>query len=213
MKEYLILFNSDMVRAILAGRKTQTRRVVKAQPHDHQDGTFSRNAWLRCRADQFLDFFDSPHPLGQPGDHLWVKETFARHPKYAQVAYRADGEAFEDADGFTWRPNWSPSIHMPRKLSRITLEVTDVDIKRLRDMTNDDAIAEGAYEVSRVGDGPASATWTMGAGQEWRYESPLQAFEAIWNSIYARRGLGWDVNPWVWVITFKRVGSQKCPKN
>ena len=134
MKERPILFNSDMVRAILAGRKTQTRRP------------------------------------------------------------------------------WTPSIHMPRILSRITLEITDIRVERLRIMTSDDAIAEGAYEVSRVGDGPASATWTMGASQEWRYDSPLQAFEAMWNSIYAKRGFGWDVNPWVWVIIFKRV-EKVCPKN
>lgn len=190
MKERPILFNSDMVRAILAGRKTQTRRPVMrtvAPP-------------TRLRGNHVL-----PCPLGQPDDRLWVKETFARHPDYAQMVYRVDGEEFEDADGFTWRPKWSPSIHMPRKLSRITLEITDLGIKRMRDMTSNDAIAEGAYEISRVGDEPASATWTMGASQEWRYDSPLQAFEALWNSIYAQRGFGWDVNPWVWVITFKRV--------
>lgn len=182
MKERPILFNSDMVRAILAGRKTQTRRPVMR--------------------------YALPCEFGQLGDRLWVKETFYKYyPEEGwpspKALYKADGLTLAKVDSEGKKQRWTPSIHMPRILSRITLEITDME--QLNNMTNDDAIAEGAYEVSRVGDEPASATWTMGASQEWRYDSPLQAFEALWNSIYAQRGFGWDVNPKVWVITFKRV--------
>ena len=202
MKERPILFNSDMVRAILAGSKTQTRRPVMrtvAPP-------------TRLRGNHVL-----PCPLGQPGDRLWVKETFYKYyPEEGwpspKALYKADGLTLAKVDSEGKKQRWTPSIHMPRILSRITLEITDIRVERLRNMTSNDAIAEGAYEVSRVGDGPASATWTMGASQEWRYDSPLQAFEALWNSIYAKRGFGWDVNPWVWVIIFKRV-EKVCPKN
>ena len=202
MKEHPILYNSDMVRAILAGRKTQTRRPVMrtvASP-------------TRLRGNHV-----PPCPLGQPGDRLWVKETFYKYyPEEGwpspKALYKADGLTLAKVDSEGKKQRWTPSIHMPRILSRITLEITDIRVERLRNMTSDDAIAEGAYEVSRVGDGPASATWAMGVSQEWRYDSPLQAFEALWNSIYARRGFGWDVNPWVWVIIFKRV-EEVCPKN
>lgn len=78
--------------------------------------------------------------------------------------------------------------------------------------TLDEAIAEGAYEVRKVGDDIAHATWTMD-GLDWRYDTPREAFVATWDTLYAARGFGWDVNPWVWVVTFKRAEDQKCPKN
>lgn len=215
MKESPILFNGDMVRAVLAGQKTQTRRPMKPIPvypdafdglrreiHDGQVHFWASGAELpahkfRC-------------PYGQPDDRLWVKETHARHPQFAEVAYRADGEEFEDADGFTWHPKWTPSIFMPRALCRITLEITDIRVERVQNITSDGAIAEGAYEVRKVGDDIAHATWTMD-GLDWRYDTPREAFAATWDSLYAARGLGWDVNPWVWVITFKRA-EEVCPE-
>lgn len=147
MKERPILFNGEMVRVILAGQKTQTRRI----PPKTQQGS------LFC-------------PYGHPGDRLWIP-------------------------GF-------PSI---------TLEITDVHVERVQDITNDEAIAEGAYEVRKVGDDIAHATWTMD-GLDWRYDTPREAFAATWDSLYAARSLGWDVNPWVWVVTFKRA-EEVCQKN
>lgn len=212
MKERPILFNGDMVRAVLSGQKTQTRRPMKPIPvypdafdglrreiHDGQVHFWASGAELpahkfRC-------------PYGQPDDRLWVKETHARHPQFAEVAYRADGEEFEDADGFTWHPKWTPSIFMPRALCRITLEITDIRVERVQNITSDGAIAEGAYEVRKVGDDIAHATWTMD-GLDWRYDTPREVFAATWDSLYATDGLGWDVNPWVWVITFKRVENR-----
>ena len=215
MKESPIPFKGDMVRAVLSGQKTQTRRPMKPIPvypdafgglrreiHDGQVHFWASGAELpahkfRC-------------PYGQPDDRLWVKETHARHPQFAEVAYRADGEEFEDADGFTWHPKWTPSIFMPRALCRIILEITDIRVERVQNITSDGAIAEGAYEVRKVGD-IAHATWTMD-GLDWRYDTPREAFAATWDSLYAARGLGWDVNPWIWVVTFKRA-EEVCQKN
>lgn len=215
MKESPIPFKGDMIRAVLSGQKTQTRRPMKPIPvypdafdglrreiHDGQVHFWASGAELpahkfRC-------------PYGQPDDRLWVKETHARHPQFAEVAYRADGEEFEDADGFTWHPKWTPSIFMPRALCRIILEITDIRVERVQNITSDGAIAEGAYEVRKVGDDIAHATWTMD-GLDWRYDTPREAFAATWDSIYAADGLGWDVNPWVWVVTFKRA-EEVCPE-
>lgn len=172
MKERPILFNGEMVRAILAGQKTQTRRI----PPKTQQGS------LFC-------------PYGHPGDRLWVKETFA----YAQdgtVVYRASmvGSPW---DAITRRAiTWHPSIHMPRWASRITLEITDVHVERVQDIHEEDAIAEGID--------PRKLSYLSG-------ERAVTKFSVLWNSIYAADGLGWDVNPWVWVVTFKRA-EEVCPK-
>lgn len=115
MTERPIIFNGDMVRAILSGQKTQARRPFSCH------NTF----------------------FGRIGDRLWVRETFAEHPQFNEIAYRADGEEPRDGDGFIWQPRWLPPIYMPRRLSRIILEITDVRMEQLQDITEDDARAEG----------------------------------------------------------------------
>lgn len=220
MKESPIPFKGDMIRAVLSGQKTQTRRPMKPIPvypdafdglrreiHDGQVHFWASGAELpahkfRC-------------PYGQPGDRLWVKETFYKYypsetwpePK---ALYKADGITLCDKDSEGKKQRWTPSIHMPRILSRITLEITDIRVERVQNITSDGAIAEGAYEVRKVGDDIAHATWTMD-GLDWRYDTPREAFAATWDSLYAARGFGWDVNPWVWVITFKRA-EEVCPE-
>ena len=129
MKPRPIIFSAEMVRAILDGRKTQTRRICKPANDaplsyvvDGEDGTFG---------DEEGDFtFKCPY--GQIGGELWVRETFSLHPEQAGIAYRADGEEFEDGDGWLWEPKWASPIHMPRKLSRITLRITDTPVCLLR---------------------------------------------------------------------------------
>ena len=173
VKERPILFSGEMVRAILDGRKTQTRRVVKPQPPPL--GGFVKN------------------PYGQPGDRLWVRETWALDDKYY---YRADG-AVGDRCG-----KWKPSIHMPRAASRITLEITGVRVERLQEITISDIYAEGAItdewlewrdDVSGVG---------MPAGS--RIENERDVWEKLWDSINGKT-YPWKSNPWVWVIEFKRI--------
>ena len=177
MKERPILFNAPMVRAILANTKTQTRRVVKARDLEWMDvhqGLREPDNAERC-------------PHGQPGDRLWVRETFGhfeRNENFApgcEVFYRADGESL------AMEP-WRPSIHMPRWASRITLEIARVRVERLRACNEADAIAEGA---------PWAA---CGAPQEGSHKA---GFAQLWEQINGHGS--WEANPWVWVIEFRRL--------
>lgn len=191
-----ILFSSEMVRAILDGRKTQTRRVVKLGlcPYHAQENGF---LWTKNALGEWVRYENIyPCPYGQPGDHLWVKETFAESiagcHSQGGLTYRAD-HAHPDGDGPT-RIKWKPSIHMPRWASRITLEITDVRVERLQAISHDDALAEGM-------------AWN-GPGDSWN-APPVPQFAKLWNSINGiRSGRAWADNPWVWALTFKPVEEQ-----
>lgn len=140
-------------------------------------------------------------PLGKPGDRLWVRETFYKYyPSEGWPApkalYRADGIALEPMDSEGKRQRWTPSIHMPRALSRIVLEITAVYPERVQDITEDEAIKEGVVD-------PVMGTYGL---------NPKTVFRDLWNDIYAKRGLGWDVNPWIWVVKFKRMEAEQCKK-
>lgn len=209
MKEHPIIFSGEMVRAILDGRKTQTRRVIKPQPtlaHPHSVGRFfnpERDAWDLYGANMTYC------PYGVPGDHLWVRETwqkvYEKHDGFwttdprENVTYKRSfieyaATAQEEA------PRWRPSIHMPRQISRLTLEIVSVRVERLQEITDDDARAEGAPVSWRE---PATGWQVMatanGNAPAW--------FASLWDTINAKRGYGWDTNPWVWAIQFKRVQS------
>jgi len=205
MKERPILFSGPMVRAIMEGRKTQTRRIVK--------GCFPPITG----PDHWNDFTDQAHvfkcPYGKPGDQLWVREAWAwgtgpadgQEPTKDNTAiiYREDWErTYPKGSDYDLSGSWKPSIHMPRWASRIQLEVTGVRVERLQDISEEDAWAEGV---------PCSA-W-----QEWdwdddgyptpwgkRYQRAKEEYEELWESI---NGLGsWASDPFVWVIEFKAVG-------
>ena len=174
MTERPILFSAPMVRAILAGTKTQTRRVVKLKP-DYME-TFLRlpNKVACC-------------PYGQPGGRLWVRETFedCESALHSCVLYRADGG--------TPGTKWTPSIHMPRWASRITLEITGMRVERLQDISEADAMAEGVHY---------SLLEKIQAGQDrWA----RHAYKKLWESIHGPGS--WDLNPWVWVVEFKGVAQ------
>lgn len=134
MKERPILFSAPMVKAILDGRKNQTRRVVKPQPRAPK-ATYDAGIWSDTN-DPVTRYFGCPH--GVPGDILWIREAFTTLDcHHGQIAYRATDEAkITDA-------KWKPSIHMPRSASRITLEITGVRVERLREISMADVIAEG----------------------------------------------------------------------
>lgn len=253
-----ILFNDAMVRAILDGRKTQTRRVVKDMPpqpktdchpaaqQKHPKPYFDAycgqrtttanprgmsNEWCWWQVDDRLCLPMVCCPFGKPGDRLRVREgwrigAWQLWSEAVAIDYRADsfcrrewirigdddaGEAFDkylkqsiadvkaaglsaDADGhYHWKAGespcrWRPSIHMPRWASRITLEITDVRVQRLQDISEEDAIAEGVV-CPRLG------TYGM---------NPETVFRDLWDSI-AKPGTFWRDNPWVWAISFKRV--------
>ena len=203
MKERPIIFTGDSVRAILDGRKTQTRRVVKPQPPGSADPE------LRC-------------PYGRPGERLYVKETWAdAGPMYGRdadppqdVAYFADKSAvmFDGdlkphavgrADLASW--NWgklrkrSP-LYLPRWASRLTLEVVSVRLERLHKITNDDARAEGVQPIMLAGvDGGRPRR-----GETFYNAAHRNAFAFLWNAINGKRA-AWSTNPWVWRVEFRRV--------
>lgn len=182
MKTRPILFGTDMVRAILRGQKKKTRRPVHPSCEIHRYGLLV----TLTRPDRHGGrFAPCGCPFGSVGDHLWVREAFARHPLSGKTIYRADGEECPYGDGFDWKPKWTPSIHMPRELSRITLEITQIGVFPLQDMDDAEALLEGM----------------PGEGNE----SPRKRFAALWDAMYAKHGFPWEENPRVWVISFEPV--------
>ena len=186
-----------MVRAILDGRKTQTRRVIKPQPIKSKP----KKAIIQPGGVFFPDsyYWDEDHPeigefvkcpYGQPGDRLWVRETWwpicadAKDIKDL-VRYKADGYS----EG---RFPWKPSIHMPRWASRITLKVINIRVERLQDISWQDCEKEGQTSCY--------------CNDEPRYKNSLISnWIRLWNSINEKRGLGWDKNPWVWVMEWPPI--------
>ena len=196
MKERPILFSAPMVRAILDGRKTQTRRVVKSdclEIAERDDGTH----WpWREDCDNGGDIW-YPCPYGYAGDLLWVRETW--HPETSDPDARAAYKA--DCDYDTSDCSWRPSIHMPRWASRILLRITDIRVERLQAIRDADALAEGIIEQTSQIDAGWQDYWPSEDGEP--YASAREAYRALWESI---NGAGsWDANPWVWVVEFERV--------
>ncbi|EKG0841558.1 hypothetical protein O1P58_000063 [Salmonella enterica subsp. enterica serovar Newport] len=199
MKERGMIFNAEMVNAILSGRKTQTRRPIKwkqtrfTEIAERDDGSLwpwaedcerGGDIWFTC-------------PFGEVGDRIWVRETFRVHSRATDVAtlvYRASvrnswtEQTHRVPVAVCNKPatpeKWTPSIHMPRWSSRITLEITDVRVERLNSITESDAEAEGVTDT--------------GFG-----DLLVDGFRYLWKSIYGDDS--WQANPWVWVIEFKRV--------
>lgn len=197
MTERPIIFSGPMVRAILAGKKTQTRRVVKLQPIDiltHKPPWCNKATRIH-NGKRCWFYLASVEPSrggmfcckhGEVGDRLWVRETWQVDPCGEWgTCYRATGHS----EGCKFPSHlWRPSIHMPRWASRITLAITDVQVQRVQEISHKDALAEGVeYDVSQD------------------HGSPLCRFQQLWDALNAKRGFSWESNPWVWVITFSVV--------
>jgi hypothetical protein len=193
MKEHPILFNDEMVRKILEGRKRETRRVIKARSkHIPDPQKLLLDGWKYRYAEGavFVNrgpgtttwIFDCPY--GEAGDRLWVREAwrykaeslFSDNP---EVEYRASAPNPRDGQ------DWKPSIHMPRWASRITLEVVEVQVERIQDISRASITAEGV-KVSLL---------------------ERLNFQELWDSINEKRGYGWDANPWVWVVAFRDMDA------
>lgn len=203
MRERPILLNSEMVKAVLDGRKTQTRRAVKFPFRDKSFGCeLSGNELAgEIAAGNYRNC-----PFGQPADRLWVRETFGDCG--VRLVYRADSD-----DGAACMvKRWTPSIHMPRDASRITLEITGVRLERLQDISEADAKAEGLAEITKDGglfkfgipdrDGYPGTDDKGWPWHEWE-RNPVDAYCKLWQSIYGAES--WQANPWVWAIEFRRV--------
>lgn len=219
MRVLPILFNGDMVRAILDGRKTVTRRPVKYKysntemkiradkygtrlveiQKDVEGETYGKNedgsTWHKLRG------YIVPKPPYKQGDILYVRETWDNLPVnpdgsycgYDRYYYRADGDLRPEG----WQGNWHPSVHMLKYAARIWLKVTDVRVERLEDITDEQAKAEGA-------------NWKNGKNVGWKEKmrrTAIDRFAELWNSTIKKSDLdryGWDASPWVWVIEFER---------
>lgn len=200
IKERPILFSAPMVRAILDGRKTVTRRPVKG----------SALKWLEEFVPEFVALSANELcPFGQIGERLWVRETwYCDHIEVQKGPYlqpadmhdldqsREDGELVYAADGLApfeqEQPTWKPSIHMPRWACRILLEITDVRVERLQDISRADIRAEGLQCPPELASDDVSPNY-----RDW--------YPAAWKELWNSTGGDWDANPWVWVVEFKRV--------
>jgi len=187
-----ILFNTEMVRAIIDGQKTQTRRPIQAPGNEYHYEKLLCDLGLSCKLEIIEDELHwelqtavddsgtyTEKLLHQPGDILYVRETFAdiSETEPGNIHYKASANE-EDLEWFNengW--NWRPSIHMPKRIARLFLKVTDVRVERLHETTGVDVVREGFKEP--------------------------QNFIKDWNEIYKEKGYGWDEDPWVWVIEFE----------
>lgn len=217
MAERPILFSCPMVRALLAGRKTQTRRIVKPQPpasaagagHVTSSDPVADGLWWWLDSADIMDASpigdDLRCPYGVPGDRLWVKETHAIVPRTAyamsegvQQTLRPDDEHDAAIYAAGWersRPGrWRPSIHMPRWASRLTLAITDVRVERLRHISEADAQAEGLEWVT-------PGMWSVHRSLPIIGEDPRQVYLELWDHINGEGAAA--LNPWVWVVSFE----------
>jgi len=231
MKEHPILFSGPMVRAILEGRKTQTRRVIKSpaknmqasgttciEKVDTRDIEHPKYQWrMRSNTGAWWHYSDvdflNKCPYGKPGDRLWVRETYWQGGRYGPMGHDKFQPIKEDrlySDSlYRGHPITKglvlhgyrkvSSIHMPRWASRINLEITGIRVERVQDITKTDIRAEGVEVFYLDQDGN---------DYDFRFSEKqigYANFRFLWDSINAKRGYGWVVNPWVWVVEFKRV--------
>ncbi len=217
MKERGIIFSAPMVRAILENRKTMTRRICKkaSLPMKDEEPAFAVCAaresgwiaWFGIPDPEIEEFTKKayahgfPCPYGQPGEHLWVRETWQIefHSGFHDIRYKADNaivdpgtDIYKIENRYCWK--WRASIYLPRWASRILLEITDVRVERLQEISEEDAIKEGMC--------PIHAREVGCPGSE---QGPIDDFAELWDSL--NKKFPWSSNPWVWCISFKVLGK------
>jgi hypothetical protein len=213
MKDLPILFNTPMVLAILDGRKTMTRRILKTPL------PIGVKWWEVFDGELIYRMVDSKTVLthckcryGKIGDFLWVRETFAKTgdnfhdnwPGHGDFYYRADDpySEMEENSPVKGIPKWRSSIYMPKVAHRICLEITKIRVERLNDITEEDAIREGIEIIDKNPDGFTYKSYIPKLMAN--YACPIGSFESLWNSINLKKCPSWN-NPWVWVIEFKII--------
>jgi hypothetical protein len=213
-----IIFNTLMVQAILDGRKTQTRRVInpsRKQINFMGDMDIrslvrpdeSTEEWLQLRSENGSPVTCIKVPY-RPGDVLYVRETWSRDES-GEYVYRTNYGTTEDDSFPPSMFKWKPSIHMPREAARIFLRVTNVRIERLQDISEDDARAEGMESEEYL----EYYEWAVSVAPPGSILPTIRsAFAGLWDKLNARRGYGWDTNPWVWVIEFERITKEEAER-
>jgi hypothetical protein len=197
MKAHPILFNTEMVQAILDGRKTQTRRICKHQYWSHSELTDVNRNGIFQKVDRRVSC-----PYGNVGDVLWVRETWCLTTPYGPEEYyfgyktssQTEIKASEKYNYYS-PDEWKPSIHMPKEACRIFLRITNIRVERLQDISEDDAIKEG---VQKIAYGYKHYTFKGASAEHARH-----SFLTLWKSINGSES--WEANPWVWVIEFERT--------
>jgi len=217
MTDRPILFSGPMIRALLEGRKTQTRRVFKGIEADG-NGTFH----VFNRHGGLIGVSEADVPIEAPdympyagGDRLWVREAHSLLPRTAyrgsvgtgtieQVEHPTDGytaAVFREGFDRSGRPRWRPGIHMPRWASRLTLIVTDVRVERVKEISTSDCFAEGIQRPACLTDPNVPM---LGSDKTLR-DNTVRGFRDLWDSLNANRGFGWEANPWVVALTFNVI--------
>lgn len=226
MKTTPIIMNSEQVRALMDGKKTQTRHVIKEPCNgvttDIEDGE-------ACITNQNDEWVPRVSPFGQQGDLMWVRETwgkvvmvelfgFSPGSRTEEIVYKAGRKVHRSVDrpensysfddwplsfvDDTTPPKWRRSIHMPRWASRLTLKITGVRVERLQYISEEDAQAEG---IERVGGGASCSPWRdySNGKSNGSFSAPSSSYRSLWQSIYGYDS--WESNPWVWVIEFEVI--------
>ena len=231
MKETGIIMSGDHPTKILAGTKTMTRRLTKLHEYNKEPDKWNIRPGVNC---QFADSIERNKynlpsqqiyikcPYGLVGDRLWVRETWRivgndsgnlaleiqyksdMSRKWSTVSQATFDKYTYDSVGWVANSKWRPSIFMPRWASRITLEITGLRAERLQEITEVDAIAEGV-SYNTTNEYAQMRVLSRGQANEDTWPTPQESFRKLWDSINAKRGYGWDKNPWVWVIEFRRL--------
>ena len=218
MNEHPIIFSTPMVQAILSGIKTQTRRIINPQPPEiwdrcerifNPDGSILGWVFFNSKDPDFHGNLKRKRefPYGRIGDYLWVRETW-NNDWCDHAIYKANGGSAREA-GYEHEPRWKPSIHMPKKLSRITLEITDIRVERVQEISEEEAKDEGLitslFLPKELHSNGMSRYITKEDSSKHVLQPYQNEFSFLWDKINAKRGYGWDKNPWVFVIEFKRT--------
>lgn len=233
-----ILFSTPMVQAILEGRKTMTRRIVKPQPSIKMGvGKWLKNELLQMIGGQEIvtDYMVKHNPYGQPGDVLWVREKFRKHhpvDEYGYIdfettildyaadnpepLYLTDGDGFvrTNKDGSEKFVPFKPSIHMPKDACRLFLQITNIRVERLQEISQNDCVNEGIQQLLM-----SSMQKAQSGGKRFRNYlkkpelfneavSSYESFQTLWQSINSPES--WEANPWVWVVEFKQIEKPKA---
>ena len=198
-----IIFSTPMVQAILDGRKTQTRRVVKINgyPITSPDESLelTKEGLIYHSINSMSGYYKPPC---QPGDILWVREAWSEHQEYYNNSAKvfAEPHYIYKADG-VYANKWRPSIFMPREAARLFLRVKTVRVERLQEITLEDIEHEGLY---------CDPPYTK---EHYAYEPGMRIhWIKLWDSLNAKRGYGWDTNPWVWVIEFEKISKEEAER-